>query len=245
MRRVRAQVVFESSNAGFDGETMTSEGLYSADFLPCEKESVDSWRYQYVKRGFDVLWALMMIVFFAIPGLMIAAAVLLTSEGPVFYREERIGQDGRPFKIFKFRSMYRNAPRLVHIEDGQPEGTVLQWRMRKDLRDPRITVVGGFLRRWSLDELPQLFNIFRGEMSFIGPRPIVVAETPFYGDLITYYLAARPGLSGLWQVSGRSNVDYSVRARLDALYVRSWSLAADLNILLRTVPAVLCRIGAC
>ena len=116
--------------------------------------------------------------------------------------------------------------------------------MRKQGRDPRITAVGGFLRRWSMDEIPQLLNVLRGEMSLIGPRPIVEAETRFYGDLLSYYLAATPGLSGAWQVSGRSEIGYNDRARLDALYVSLWSARTDISILLRTVPAVLGRIGA-
>jgi len=116
--------------------------------------------------------------------------------------------------------------------------------MCKQRRDPRITAVGGFIRRWSLDELPQLLNVIRGEMSLICPRPIVEAEARFYGNLLAFYLAATPGLSGLWQVSGRSNVDYAERAKLDALYVRSWCLEADLDIFFRTIPAVLSRIGA-
>jgi lipopolysaccharide/colanic/teichoic acid biosynthesis glycosyltransferase len=116
--------------------------------------------------------------------------------------------------------------------------------MCKHLTDPRVTKVGGFLRRWSLDELPQLLNVLRGEMSLIGPRPIVQAETVLYGDLLGFYLDAKPGLSGLWQVSGRSDVGYESRATLDASYVRSWSLRGDLVILLRTIPAVLKRVGA-
>jgi lipopolysaccharide/colanic/teichoic acid biosynthesis glycosyltransferase len=209
-----------------------------------EEAPVESWRYLYVKRGFDVLFSLIMILALAIPGLLIAAAIVLNSRGPVFYREERVGRDGRPFRIWKFRSMHRHAPRHGHIAVSQPGGTVLQWRMRKHLIDPRITAVGGVLRRWSLDELPQLFNVLRGEMSLIGPRPIVEAETYLYEDLLPFYLAATPGLSGLWQVSGRSNVDYEERSKLDSSYVRSWSLRADIAILLRTIPAVLSRRGA-
>jgi lipopolysaccharide/colanic/teichoic acid biosynthesis glycosyltransferase len=229
----------------FEGDAIASESIYSANYLLSTGEPVDSWRYRYVKRAFDVLCALMLTTIFAIPGLLIAATILLTSEGPVFYREERIGRDGRPFRIWKFRSMYRNAARRGSIAGTQPGDNVLQWRMRKHLRDPRITVIGGILRRWSLDELPQLFNVLGGEMSLIGPRPIVEAETTFYGNLLPFYLAATPGLSGLWQVSGRSSVDYPKRAKLDALYVRSWSLETDLSILFRTIPAVLSRIGAC
>jgi exopolysaccharide production protein ExoY len=244
VRRVQAQAVFESSQVRFEGDAMASDGLYPADYLLSAEEPVASWRYQYVKRSFDVLCALTMTAALAIPGLLIAAAILLTSEGPVFYREERVGRDGRSFQIWKFRSMYRSAAQLGHSAGGHADGAGLHWRMNKNLRDPRITVIGNVLRRWSLDELPQLFNVIRGEMSLIGPRPIVEAEAGFYGNLLTFYLAATPGLSGLWQVSGRSDVGYAERAKLDALYVRSWCLGADLGILLRTIPAVLRRIGA-
>ena len=244
MRRVQAQAVFESSQVSFEGDAIASEALYATNYLLSAEEPVASWRYQYVKRLFDVFFALAMTAAFAIPGLLIAAAIRLTSEGPVFYREERVGREGRPFRIWKFRSMYRSAAQLGHVAGVQHAGAGLQWRMNKNRRDPRITSVGDVLRRWSLDELPQLFNVIRGEMSLIGPRPIVEAETRFYGNLLAFYLAATPGLSGLWQVSGRSNVDYAERAKLDAMYVRSWCLEADLQILFRTIPAVLSRIGA-
>jgi lipopolysaccharide/colanic/teichoic acid biosynthesis glycosyltransferase len=120
----------------------------------------------------------------------------------------------------------------------------LEWRMRKDLKDPRISAVGGFLRRWSLDEIPQLLNVLRGEMSLVGPRPIVKQETAFYGRHLSHYLSVTPGMSGLWQVSGRSDVDYDKRAMLDAFYVETWSLGTDFDILMRTLPAVLRRRGA-
>jgi exopolysaccharide production protein ExoY len=244
VRRAQTQAVYESSLEIFEGNAIASEGIYSTDYLLSTEQPVDSWHYQYVKRTFDILCALIMIAVFAIPGLFVAAAILLTSEGPVFYREERIGRDGLPFQIWKFRSMSPNAERLGSIEGARSGGKILEWRMRKHLRDPRITAIGRILRRWSLDELPQLFNVLQGEMSLVGPRPIVEAETAFYGNLLPFYLAATPGLSGLWQVSGRSNIDYAERAKLDASYVRTWSLEADLSILLRTVPAVLSRIGA-
>jgi undecaprenyl-phosphate galactose phosphotransferase len=215
------------------------------EYLPSVSETpLESWRYQVVKRTFDFLFSLVMVLVFAIPGLLIAAIISLTSKGSVFFREERIGRDGRPFKIWKFRSMYCDATERVRIAEANPGGNVLEWRMSKHLCDPRITVIGRFLRSWSLDELPQLLNVLRGEMSLIGPRPIVEAETIFYGDLLSYYLAATPGLSGLWQVSGRSQIDYAKRARLDASYVRTWSLKSDFIILARTVPAVFGRIGA-
>jgi undecaprenyl-phosphate galactose phosphotransferase len=201
-------------------------------------------RYRYLKRAVDLLCSLILLIVSAVPGLLIAAAIVLTSRGPVFYREERIGRGGKSFRIWKFRSMHRNAPHKSHIQARHAGGVVLEWRMCKQRRDPRITAVGGFLRRWSLDELPQLLNVLRGEMSLVGPRPIVESETVLYGDLLPYYLAATPGLSGAWQVSGRSEVDYDDRARLDAIYVSLWSLKTDIGILFRTLPAVLSRIGA-
>jgi lipopolysaccharide/colanic/teichoic acid biosynthesis glycosyltransferase len=138
--------------------------------------------------------------------------------------------------------MYRSASERAHIEGAHAGG--LEWRMRKHAGDPRITPIGRFLRRWSLDEFPQLINVFRGEMSLIGPRPIVEAETGLYGKFLSYYLAVTPGMSGLWQVSGRSEIGYARRAQLDALYVGTWSLRSDWAILYQTFPAVLSRRGA-
>ena len=240
----RNKAVYEEALAVSEGEVLASESLWPAEFPPSAEAPVDSWRYRYVKRSFDLVCTLVMIAVFAIPGLLIAITILLNSKGPIFYRERRIGRYGRPFRIWKFRSMHRNGGEQVCIPEVQSSGKVVEWRMRKHLQDPRITSVGGFLRRWSLDELPQLFNVLRGEMSLIGPRPIIEAETEFYGDLLSFYLAATPGLSGLWQVSGRSHIDYDKRAKLDASYVQSWSLGRDFSILLRTVPVVLGQVGA-
>jgi len=204
----------------------------------------NSWRYRYVKRLIDFACASVLFVIFVIPGFLIAAAIVLTSPGPVFYREDRIGRGGRLFKIWKFRSMRQDAPKMRWVNPAEVNGSRMEWRMRKDLNDPRVTSVGRFIRRWSLDEIPQLLNVLCGQMSLIGPRPIVAGEVPYYGDQLSLYIAAMPGLSGLWQVSGRSEVGYEYRAQLDATYVRSWSLGTDLHLLLRTVPAVLCRVGA-
>jgi lipopolysaccharide/colanic/teichoic acid biosynthesis glycosyltransferase len=247
----RAQALHGNSTVASEGNSVAFEAIdleeYSLleDLEYCSATPVESWRYQVVKRAFDFVCSLIMIVVFAIPGLLIAAAIPLTSRGSVFYREKRIGRGGHTFRIWKFRSMHNDAMVRARIAEAHSSsGKVLEWRMRKHLRDPRITVVGRFLRNWSLDELPQLFNVLRGEMSLIGPRPIVEAETAFYGDLLSYYLAATPGLSGLWQVSGRSHIDYPKRVRLDAMYVRTWSLKTDFIILARTVPAVFGRVGA-
>ena len=205
--------------------------------------AVDSWRYVYVKRILDAVIASAMLLVLALPGLLIAAVILATSSGPVFYREKRIGRFGRTFQIWKFRSMRCNPSRSRMDRESAKDH--LSYRTRKTHGDPRITSVGRFLRRWSLDEIPQIINVLRGEMSMIGPRPIVETEACFYGDLLPFYLAATPGLSGLWQVSGRSNIDYPKRAALDASYVMDWSLRTDLDIFLQTIPAVLKKTGAC
>jgi undecaprenyl-phosphate galactose phosphotransferase len=246
----RAQVIYEESTMEPEASAIAPGAIQLSDYGLFEnppfrlETALRSWQYQWVKRTFDFVCSTILILLFAIPGLLIATIISLSSEGPVFYREERIGREGRTFRIWKFRSMYSNAAERVHIAETHPSGKVLEWRMRKHLSDPRITAIGRFLRSWSLDELPQLFNVLHGEMSLIGPRPIVAAETVYYGDFLSFYLAALPGLSGLWQVSGRSHVDYAKRVRLDASYVQTWCLKSDLIIFLRTVPAVLGRKGA-
>jgi exopolysaccharide production protein ExoY len=222
----------------------SAERIRAAAIGVNSKMPVYSWRYRYFKRVMDLACASILLVVFAIPGLFIALAIVLTSPGPVFYREERIGRGGARFRIWKFRSMRQDAAAKRWLREVSHDGRRLQWRMRKDLRDPRVTPIGRFLRQWSLDELPQLFNVLSGEMSLVGPRPIVEEEIPFYGSRFPAYLAANPGLSGVWQISGRNRVGYRERAELDADYVKSWSLLADLRILLRTVPAVIGRMGA-
>jgi exopolysaccharide production protein ExoY len=243
MNRILNQALLENSFEATEENYFKSDGLFSE----CQKNSgisLDSWRYRHAKRVMDLFGALTMVLIFAIPGILIAAAIVLTSKGPVFYRETRIGRNGRLFRIWKFRSMCQNASHRIHIADTEPTGKVLHWRMRKHLHDPRITAIGRILRKWSLDELPQCFNVLCGEMSLVGPRPIVEAEMHLYGDLFDYYLAATPGVSGFWQVSGRSDLSYRKRAELDAIYVGTWSLSSDLAILLQTIPAVLKRKGA-
>ena len=233
MRRSQGRAVYDEPFVTVRAETVVHAPLVIPADLP-----PGSWQYRYIKRGLDIAGALLMLAICLVPGILIAIAILLTSPYPVFYSELRIGRFGAPFRIWKFRSMRPHGPHRVH------EGVVLHWRMDKRRHDPRVTTIGRFLRRWSLDEVPQVINILRGEMSLIGPRPIVKAETYHYKHLLGYYLAATPGLSGLWQVSGRSDLDYASRARLDADYVENWSLAGDFKILLQTIPAVLGRVGA-
>ena len=244
MKDLQAQRMQDSSAIVYESDSIRSGAFSTAGYYPSDKLPIENWRYEYVKRVLDILCAAMMLLVFAIPGLLIAAAILLSSEGGVFYHEERVGRGGRPFQIWKFRSMRRHDAQTGHIVMVPPEGTPVHRRMCKHLKDPRITPIGEFLRRWSLDELPQLLNILRGDMSLIGPRPIVKAETKLYRNLLSFYLSAKPGLSGLWQISGRSKIGYEDRATLDATYVQSWSLRRDLVILLKTIPAVLNRDGA-
>ena len=234
-------------NYGSEGSGAVQElvNLYSPAYLDRKEAAVDSWRYAYAKRALDAVAAFTMLLAFAIPGLMICAAILVTSRGPVFYREKRIGRYGRTFRIWKFRSMREAPSESSSKREASAHHEHVTYRTRKTQHDPRITAVGAFLRRWSLDEVPQFINVLRGEMSMIGPRPIIEAEACFYGDLLPFYLAATPGLSGLWQVSGRSNIDYPKRAALDASYVMDWSLRTDFDILVQTIPAVLKKTVAC
>jgi len=201
-----------------------------------------TWQYRVAKRCIDIGVALVMLIVSLIPGLVIAGLVAATTDGPIFYREWRVGRGGQPFRIWKFRSMNQCAN--TQLVADAPRGVLLQWRVSKDGYDPRITPVGRFLRQWSLDELPQVLNVLRGEMSLVGPRPVTRDEIPLYGSLRSYYYAAVPGLSGLWQVSGRSNINFKTRVALDVSYVHDWSLMADCRILLKTLPAVLGRTGA-
>lgn len=242
MRRLQGQVIFDEISVAID-EAQAISSPHSGHYMPAEELPLDSWRYRYVKRAIDVVLGLIMALVFLIPAILIAVAIRLTSTYPIFYSEKRIGRNGVAFRIWKFRSM---RPHTVphRSSAGHTEGIVLEWRMDKRGYDPRVTRIGRFLRRWSLDEVPQLFNVLRGDMSLIGPRPVVKAETHLYKHLLPFYLAATPGLSGLWQVSGRSDLDYETRASLDAAYVQTWSLRTDFVIFLRTFPAVLRRVGA-
>jgi lipopolysaccharide/colanic/teichoic acid biosynthesis glycosyltransferase len=173
--------------------------------------------------------------------ILIALALKVDTPGPVFFRQTRVGMGGREFGVFKFRSMLVNADRMVAALSGQNEGGGLMFKMRQD---PRVTRVGGFLRRWSLDEIPQLINVVLGDMSLVGPRPPLPTEVAWYDQDVARRLLVKPGMTGLWQVSGRSDLSWEDGIRLDLYYVENWSLAADLAILWKTVGAVLARRGA-
>lgn len=202
------------------------------------------FRYEIVKRGMDLLLVAVSLPFCVPLGALLALVVRCSSPGPIFYREYRLGQYGKPFCIWKFRSMYGKEEWPQRIQQAKHIG-IEHNRLNKHPSDPRITPIGKILRRWSLDEVPQLINVLRGEMALIGPRPIVDAERKLYGQGFHYYCMVRPGLSGLWQVSGRSTTGYGKRVHLDCHYVKEWSLALDLAIFFRTFYAVVTKNGAC
>ena len=197
-----------------------------------------------LKRTFDVLGATLLGIVFS--PLIVAIAVLLRREGgTVIFRHRRVGRDGKAFDCLKFRSMAPDADRILHeLLEVHPE-LKAEWLRDHKLRDdPRVTAVGRFLRRTSLDELPQLWNVIRGEMSLVGPRPVVREELLRYGRCACIYLSARPGVTGLWQVNGRNNTDYRRRVVLDVYYVRRQNLLLDLYILSKTTLVVLGGSGA-
>ncbi|MCG8509769.1 MAG: sugar transferase [Rhodospirillales bacterium] len=175
--------------------------------------------------------------------LIIAVAIKLDSRGPVFFRHERIGEGGRRFTMLKFRTLKRNADRILRrFLKRHPELQEEWGRTHKLKDDPRLTRVGWLLRRTSLDELPQIFNVLRGQMSLVGPRPIIDEEVDKYGRSFNMILKVKPGITGLWQVSGRNNLTYDERVQLDVYYVRNWSVWLDVYLLSRTALAVmLCR----
>lgn len=197
-----------------------------------------------LKRTVDVALSAFGILLLSPLLAALAVAVKVDSPGPVFFRQKRLGLGGKPFTIFKFRSMRADAERILEQNED------LQQRYREngfklpESEDPRVSRLGAFLRKTSLDELPQLFNVLKGDMSLVGPRPIVVPELENYGEGASTFLAVRPGVTGRWQINGRSEVGYPQRALLDIEYIREWSLGSDLGILMRTVPAVLNRNGA-
>ncbi|GGF54272.1 exopolysaccharide biosynthesis protein [Azorhizobium oxalatiphilum] len=192
------------------------------------------------KRALDLPVALTALIMLAPLMLAVALLIKLTTRGPVLFGHARVGLNGRTFRCLKFRTMRPDAEQalLAYLADS-PEAAQEWLETRKLKKDPRVTALGKVLRGSSIDELPQLLNVLRGEMSCVGPRPVIADELALYGAQAQDYLAARPGLTGPWQVSGRSALSYADRVSLDSAYVRNWSLRRDIVILLKTVPAVM------
>lgn len=194
------------------------------------------------KRAFDLLASLALIVVLSPVLIAVALAVKLSSPGPVFFAQERVGIKGRPFKMLKFRSMVVDAEaRLAELQDQRDAGNAVMFKMKDD---PRVTPIGRVLRRYSLDELPQLFNVLLGSMSLVGPRPPLAREVEAYDQHVNRRFLVKPGVTGLWQVSGRSALAWDETVRLDLYYVENWSLTGDVVIIWRTARAVLAKDGA-
>jgi Undecaprenyl-phosphate galactose phosphotransferase WbaP len=196
------------------------------------------------KSAMDILVASILLTV-TVPLLLLISLANMLDGGPVLFRQLRIGAGGRRFYCLKFRTMVVDADKALQAAFNQNPALAVEWEQRRKLvNDPRVTWIGQFLRKTSLDELPQLINVLRRDMSLVGPRPIVEEEICLYGKNIAQYYATRPGLTGLWQVSGRSNTSYARRVQLDVWYVNNWALWHDIAVLLKTIRVVFRREGA-
>ena len=243
-RRYR-HIVFVPSGASFPvygAQAVAFDGLAAL-------EMVNQRRMRALRAEKWILDHMLAVVAFVLLSpffLIVPLLIKLTSRGPVFYRQARLGKKGRPIRVWKFRSMYADADeRLQSILDSDPARRA-EWEANFKLADdPRVTPLGRFLRKTSIDEFPQLFNVFVGDMALVGPRPIVEKEVSYYGAAYETFSSVKPGITGLWQASGRSDTDYARRVALDTYYVLNWSPWMDVWILFRTVGAVLFMRGAC
>lgn len=224
-----------SSNLDVHSNSLIAPGILDRKLVP--KNPVD--------RFLDISLIVLAAPYIILAFLFIIVSILIDSGGPVFYRHRRIGRDGRKFDLYKFRTMVQNADQVLQTYlDRSPELRA-EWEATQKLQnDPRVTRVGALLRKTSLDELPQLWNILIGEMSIVGPRPIVDAEVERYGNCFELYKQVRPGLTGLWQVSGRSDTSYEHRVELDEYYILHRSFRLDVEIILKTIVVVLKGKGA-
>lgn len=233
----RTIIVHESLNFGNQWARPVDLGQHLG--LEVMQRLLDTKRVA-AKRCVDVLLALSLLIVLLPVFILLSLIITLSSPGPVFFRHQRLGRGGKPFKAWKFRTMVANADTVLKDMLAKNSDLCKAWEVCHKLpKDPRITPVGRFLRRTSLDELPQLFNVIHGEMSLIGPRPIVQAEIEKYGESYKMVSKVRPGMTGLWQVSGRSRLTYAERVELDAYYIKNWSFWLDMYILLKTPAAVL------
>lgn len=220
---------------------MEMHRLYSENLVVISvKNNLSCWYNQFFKRAFDLSVATLGTIAISPFLLGIAIAIKVSSPGPAIYAHRRIGRNGAHFNCYKFRSMVSDSDkRLKEFLEANPEAAK-EWEESHKLKhDPRVTKIGALLRKTSLDELPQLFNVIRGQMSLVGPRPIVDEEIIKYDVFFSDYTLVRPGMTGLWQTSGRSDTSYSRRVRLDAWYVRNWNIWLDISLLVKTVRVVL------
>ncbi|WDF72972.1 sugar transferase [Novosphingobium sp. KACC 22771] len=235
--------VAKSEDRPVNGQAFFKYGDYSLDD-ECDDADESAKGFDWF-RVLDIVLSLAALIVFAPLLLVVGLAVKLTSEGPAIFRHRRIGRDGREFYCCKFRTMVCDADkRLAALLRDNPAARA-EWERDHKLRnDPRITPIGAFLRKTSLDELPQIFNVLMGTMSWVGPRPIVAGEVVRYGRRFNAYCKVRPGITGLWQVSGRNDTSYRRRVAMDVLYVRTRSPLLYSAIIVRTIPAVLRQHGS-
>ena len=212
--------------------------------LDLRQKLLDSKR-QFLKRCLDICLALVMGILCSPIMIIIALLIKLDSKGPIFFRQKRIGLGGKEIYIWKFRTMVQNADEILQEYFRKNPELKKEWEMNQKLiNDPRIIKIGKFLRKTSLDELPQLWNVLKGDLSMVGPRPIIYEEIEKYKQAFELYKKVRPGITGLWQISGRNNLSYSERINLDTYYVRNWSIWLDIYILAKTPLEVLKCNGA-
>lgn len=238
-------IVLDSQGIGFSN-TEAVQLLYTGLNYIQINNNFKSLLNSLVKRFCDIILSIILLPFLLVLISIIAVLIKATSKGPVFYGHKRIGRYGKEFKVLKFRSMYQDADIrlkeiLIHNEEARKE-----WNTYYKLKnDPRITKIGNFLRKSSLDEVPQIFNVLKGEMSFVGPRPVLQDELDkYYKELSSYYYMVRPGITGLWQISGRNELNYEMRVAKDSWYVLNWSIWLDIVILFKTPSAVFQKKGA-
>ena len=204
------------------------------------REKITLKGYQLIKKIFDIIFSAFFLVAFFPLFLIIALLIKLSSRGSIFFLQERIGKNNIPFKCIKFRTMYPEAKDILQNLLKKDKKIKREFEETHKIKnDPRITKIGKFLRKTSLDELPQFINVLRNEMSIVGPRPIVKAEKKKYGKNIKIVLSIKPGITGLWQVSGRNNLSYGKRIKLDLTYVKNYNLLMDIRILIRTFGVIL------
>ena len=239
-------VIFVPDLLGAPVSNMDIDGLLDNSLMLLRfRNNLAHWYNRAGKRVFDLVMCLLGLVLVIPVTIVIAALIRLDSKGPVFFAHQRIGQGGRTFPCYKFRTMVPDAENILKDYLATHPAAREEWERDFKLKcDPRITRIGAFLRRTSLDELPQVWNVIRGDMSLVGPRPIVAAEIPLYGEYFADFCLVPPGITGMWQVNGRSDTTYEERVQMDTWYVRNWSVWIDIVYLLKTVSVVLTRKGA-
>ena len=239
-------VSFVPELIGMPAANVSVQGLMEENMLLVSvKNNLARPYYRFVKRLFDIC-LIILSSWFIIPLMIsIAALIYMSDPGPIVFPHKRVGQHGKEFYCYKFRSMVINAEQALseYLKDN-PEARKEWYRDFKLKDDPRITKIGQFLRKTSLDELPQLLNVLKGEMSLVGPRPIVSEEVERYGEYIQDFYLVPPGITGVWQVSGRSDTTYDERVRMDSWYVHNWSVWVDIVYLVKTISVVIKRKGA-